>query len=77
MTNSDNGGLLAQEIILTIAREYGWPGPKPTEKVPVTLDRDALEGVTGTYQPTEKGVPVTLDRDALEGVTGTYQVPEL
>ena len=60
MTNSDNGGLLAQEIILTIAREYGWPGPKPTEKVPVTLDRDALEGVTGTYQVPEFNVQVTI-----------------
>ena len=50
MTNSDAGGVLAQEIILTIAREYGWPGLKPVEKVPVVLGQDVLEEIAGTYQ---------------------------
>ncbi|HUH12192.1 MAG TPA: serine hydrolase domain-containing protein [Longimicrobiales bacterium] len=26
MTNGDNGGALAQELVLSIAHEYGWPG---------------------------------------------------
>jgi CubicO group peptidase (beta-lactamase class C family) len=40
MANSDNGGRLAQELILTLANLYGWPGIKPVERsiadVPVT-----------------------------------------
>jgi CubicO group peptidase (beta-lactamase class C family) len=31
MTNSDNGISLAQEILLSIAAEYGWPDYKPKE----------------------------------------------
>ena len=32
MTNSDNGINLAQEILLSIAAEYGWPDYKPRER---------------------------------------------
>ena len=60
MTNSDSGGGLAQEVILTIAREYGWPGPEPTERVPVKLSRTALERVSGRYEIAEADVPVSV-----------------
>ncbi len=29
LTNSDNGGRLAQEIVLSVAQEYGWEGIRP------------------------------------------------
>ncbi len=32
MTNSDSGGTLAREILLSVAREYGWDGIGPTVK---------------------------------------------
>jgi len=32
MVNSDNGVQLAQEIVLSIASEYGWPDYKPKER---------------------------------------------
>ena len=32
MANSDNGGRLAQELILTLGNLYGWPGIKPVER---------------------------------------------
>lgn len=28
MTNGDQGSALAQEIVLAVAREYGWPEPR-------------------------------------------------
>lgn len=32
MTNADQGGALGQELMLTIAREYGWSGPEPARR---------------------------------------------
>jgi hypothetical protein len=32
MVNSDNGIRLAQEIVLSIAAEYGWPDYQPRER---------------------------------------------
>lgn len=49
MTNSDNGGALASQVLLAIAQEYGWPVPAPDERVPITLDRSALERWAGRY----------------------------
>ncbi len=60
MTNSDAGGQLANEIIFTVAAEYGWPSLAPDEKVVVTLDAEDYERVVGTY--------------ALPGVPGGVQV---
>ena len=71
MTNSDTGGGLAQEIILTIGQEYGWPGLKPTERVPVTLDPDVLERIAGTYEVAEANVQVSVAvRDGQLTLTG-------
>jgi hypothetical protein len=50
MTNSDNGGRIAQEILITIFEEYGWEGIEPQEKVVVTLEPAQYEALAGTYQ---------------------------
>lgn len=50
MTNSDNGSLLAQELILTIGREYGWQGLMPDERTVVTLESAVYESMVGIYQ---------------------------
>ncbi len=45
MANSDNGGRLAHELILTLGNLYGWSGIKPVERtiaeVPVSRARSA------------------------------------
>ncbi len=56
MTNSDSGGGLAQEIILTIGSEYGWPGIEPQEKVVLQLEPGSYEAVSGRYRFEEMGV---------------------
>jgi CubicO group peptidase (beta-lactamase class C family) len=49
MANSDNGGRLAQELILTLANLYGWPGIKPVERAIADVPVTALERLTGSY----------------------------
>ncbi len=50
MTNSDAGGRLAQELLITIFDEYGWDGIAPDERVVVTLDPSQYEAVVGKYR---------------------------
>lgn len=49
MTNSNNGMSLANEIVLTVATEYGWPGFEPVQKAVFEMDGDALAEFTGSY----------------------------
>jgi hypothetical protein len=49
MTNSDNGGRLAQELILTLANLNGWPGIKPVERSIADVPVAALERLIGSY----------------------------
>ena len=49
MANSDNGGRLAQELILTLGSLYGWPGIKPIERSIADVPVTALERLSGSY----------------------------
>jgi CubicO group peptidase (beta-lactamase class C family) len=60
MTNSDNGGDLMQEVLLTIARAYDWPIMKPLEKEVIQLNPAVLAEITGRYALPEEGV-VTIE----------------
>jgi CubicO group peptidase (beta-lactamase class C family) len=50
MTSGDNGGQLADEVMHSIAAEYGWPDWKPDIRAVVTVDEKTLQQYTGTYQ---------------------------
>jgi CubicO group peptidase (beta-lactamase class C family) len=50
MTNSYSGGQLADELLRTIAHEYGWPDFQPTERTIVAMNTDVLNGYIGHYQ---------------------------
>ncbi len=50
MTNSDTGGRLAQELLITIFEEYDWDGIAPDEKVVVTLEPAQYEALVGRYR---------------------------
>jgi CubicO group peptidase (beta-lactamase class C family) len=50
MTNGDNGALLAQEILASIAATYNWPDFKPVEKTAIALPADKLAMYAGTYE---------------------------
>jgi CubicO group peptidase (beta-lactamase class C family) len=49
MTNSDNGGRLAQELILTLRDLYGWPGTKSIEHSVSDVTIAALDNLIGSY----------------------------
>ena len=69
MTNGDNGGSLAREIGLTLAREYGWPGFEPREITLVTLETPQLEAIAGSYAIEGFGtVTLAVDGDRIAGV---------
>jgi CubicO group peptidase (beta-lactamase class C family) len=50
MSNSDNGNRLADELMLTIARQYGWSGFTQVEKTVVQLPPEAYQRLAGRYQ---------------------------
>jgi len=66
MTNSDNGGQLANEILPSIAHEYGWPDFQPVLQKRTTVAPKVLEQYAGVYQlaPNVK-LTVTVDNGQL------------
>jgi CubicO group peptidase (beta-lactamase class C family) len=49
MTNSDRGMEVAEEVMRSIATEYGWPDFKPVERTAVAVDPKILAKYVGTY----------------------------
>jgi CubicO group peptidase (beta-lactamase class C family) len=52
LTNSDNGGLLTDEILRAVAAAYQWPYFAPEEKTLFRLDPSIIEQYVGSYQVT-------------------------
>jgi hypothetical protein len=50
MTNSDNGNMLIDEVIGTIAHEYGWPDLQPTVHSIAKIDPKRFDALLGSYQ---------------------------
>ena len=50
MTNGDQGGRLASEILRAVAAEYNWPVRRPRVKTVATVDPSALAPLTGRYE---------------------------
>jgi CubicO group peptidase (beta-lactamase class C family) len=65
MTNGDQGGRLASEILRAVAAEYDWPSRRPRQKTVVSVDPAALAPLTGRYE-LRPGRVLTV---ALEGGT--------
>ena len=59
MTNGENGGTLAQEILYSIGAAYQWPEYGPKEIVPIAVDTAMLDRLVGSYE-TKQPFPVTL-----------------
>jgi CubicO group peptidase (beta-lactamase class C family) len=65
MTNGDQGGRLASEILRAIAAEYDWPSHRPRQKTVVTVEPAELAPLAGRYE-LRPGRVLTV---ALEGGT--------
>lgn len=50
MTNGDNGGDVAEELLRTVAREYNWPDFQPVQRVLAKVDPAILDGYVGAYR---------------------------
>jgi CubicO group peptidase (beta-lactamase class C family) len=77
MTNGDNGGPLGDEIMRSIASEYGWPDYKPEVRTAISVDPKILADYTGTYQLFPKfDLVVTLENGQLmTQATGQGKLP--
>jgi CubicO group peptidase (beta-lactamase class C family) len=80
MTNSDNGGALATEILRTIANEYRWPDFAPREipkRKEITVSSDILAKYAGVYAMAP-GVNMTItlsDGQLTSQMSGQGKVP--
>lgn len=50
MTNSENGAELTNEILRSVAAEYGWPDFHPRERVIVKVDPAIYDSYAGEYE---------------------------
>lgn len=77
MTNSMNGGLIADEILRSIAAEYGWPDYHPTVRTAISVDPKILDQYAGTYALTPTfNMAITEENGQLMGqATGQGKVP--
>ena len=50
MTNGDRGHELIQQVLGTLALEYGWPDFRPLERTVARVDPAVLDALVGTYR---------------------------
>jgi CubicO group peptidase (beta-lactamase class C family) len=77
MTNADGGMQIANEIIRSIAVEYGWTDFQPAIRTLAKVDRATLARYVGTYEATPTfSVVYTLEGDQLFAqATGQQKFP--
>ncbi len=61
MTNGDRGSLLAREVLLAVAREFGWPQPRYTEVALAEVPEEILREIAGTYEVVGQGIPLVVE----------------
>ena len=61
MTNGDQGSPLAQEIILAVAREYGWPVPEYREVILAQVTPETLQEIAGSYRIEEPEMELAVE----------------
>ena len=65
LTNSDGGAALADEILVSVAAEYGWPEFQIVEKPALAADAAVNAEVTGDYVLMDTPARVTREGDRL------------
>jgi CubicO group peptidase (beta-lactamase class C family) len=77
MTNGDNGGVLGDEVMHSIAAEYGWPDWHPTVRSVVPVDPKVLSQYAGTFelQPGFNLVVTLENGQLMTQATGQDKVP--
>ena len=77
MTNSSNGGLIASEILYSVAAVYSWPDFHPTVRTVVSVDPKILAQYAGVYAlaPTLNMTITLVNGQPVSQVTGQRKVP--
>ena len=65
LTNSDSGAALVDEILVSVAAEYGWPEFQIVEKTALAADAAVNAEVTGDYVLMDTPARVTREGDRL------------
>ena len=65
MTNSDSGGLVARQLVSTVAASNGWEGLEPPRRKVVEIGAKALAKLAGRYQIGEAGLEFEAVGDRL------------
>jgi CubicO group peptidase (beta-lactamase class C family) len=65
MTNSDSGAALIDEILCSIAAEYGWPEFKVVEKRPAAVDGAANRQAAGDYLLLDRPARIVAEGERL------------
>lgn len=63
MTNSDNGGEVADEYLRAVAKEYGWPDFHPIERTVAKVDTAIYSRYVGTYTLPEVGKIMVTEKN--------------
>jgi len=61
MTNGDRGSALAQEIVLAVAREYGWSAPGYQEVILADVAPEVLGRLAGDYRLEDQNLDVLVE----------------
>jgi hypothetical protein len=72
MTNSDAGEELANEIMHSIADEYGWPDYHSTARVVLRIDPKSSAGYVGTFELRTAGCQRKIFTEPLPGTVARY-----
>ncbi len=75
MTNSDNGFILADEILRAVSAAYGWPDFKPEERPLCRLDPSIYEQYVGRYRVTPDYILNVTWKDYYLVIQPTGQAP--
>jgi CubicO group peptidase (beta-lactamase class C family) len=77
MTNGDVGGLLGDEVLHSIAAEYGWPDYHPTVRTAIQIDPKKLAEYVGTFelQPGFNLMVTVENGQLMTQATGQGKVP--
>jgi CubicO group peptidase (beta-lactamase class C family) len=70
MTNSDNGGVIMEEVMRSIAFEYGWPDFAPSVRALADVQPEKLARLTGAYEFGDGSIYIVREHAGrLEGQT--------
>jgi CubicO group peptidase (beta-lactamase class C family) len=76
MTNSENGGQLAFEILRIISAEYGWPDYRPKERLISKSNPATYDDYVGQYVLGVPGPPVIITREGDKLISQGPQQPK-